>query len=146
MIAYSCGAAVIGSLVAATADARTGYIPKSVTRTTSIIVLVLALAAGNASSACAGGLVVGGALALLYVITRGRGLGLGDVKLAAVIGLGLGPLPGIMALGAAFVAGGAYASWLLATGRARRRDRIRFGPFLAGAALVGVGLFKGSSA
>jgi leader peptidase (prepilin peptidase)/N-methyltransferase len=146
MIAYSSAAAVIGSLIAATADARTGYIPNSVTRTTSIVVLALALAAGTGPSACAGGLVVGGALALLYVITRGRGLGLGDVKLATAIGLGLGPLPGIIALGGAFVGGGVYASWLLATGRARRQDRIRFGPFLAGAALVGICLFKGSTA
>jgi prepilin signal peptidase PulO-like enzyme (type II secretory pathway) len=146
MIAYSAAASVVGSLIAATVDARTGYIPNGVTRTTSIVAFVLATAAGNASHACAGALVVGGALGFLYFVTHGRGLGLGDVKLGTAIGLGLGPLPGIMALGGAFVAGGAYASWLLATGRARRRDSVRFGPFLAAGALVGVALFKGSVA
>ena len=53
------------------------------------------------------------------------------MKLGTAIGIGFGPVAGLVALGAAFVLGGAYASWLLATRRARRGDAIRFGPFLA---------------
>ncbi|MDQ6943875.1 MAG: prepilin peptidase, partial [Candidatus Eremiobacteraeota bacterium] len=90
-----------------------------------------AAANGVAPLACGGAYAVGGSLLTLHVLTRGRGLGLGDVKLGTAIGAGFGPAAGLVALGAAFVLGGAFASWLLLTGRARRGDAIRFGPFLA---------------
>ena len=124
-------AALAGTLVAAVVDARTGYIPDALTRTTAFAALALAASSGNAVHACGGAFAVGGALLALHLLTRGRGLGLGDVKLGTAIGVGFGPSAGLFALGAAFVAGGAYAAWLLATRRARRGDAIRFGPFLA---------------
>jgi leader peptidase (prepilin peptidase)/N-methyltransferase len=93
-----------------------------------------------------GAVAVGGSLLLLYAITRGRGLGLGDVKLAAVIGIGFGPAVGLAALGVAFVAGGIYASWLLATKRADRRDPLPFGPFLAAGTVVAALIVSGSPA
>ncbi|MEA2690414.1 MAG: leader peptidase (prepilin peptidase) / N-methyltransferase [Candidatus Eremiobacteraeota bacterium] len=125
-----------GTLVAAVVDARTGYIPDSLTRATAFAALGLALVCGAAVHACAGAFAVGGTLLALHLLTRGRGLGLGDVKLGTAIGAGFGPSAGIIALGAAFVAGGAYASWLLATGRAQRNDAIPFGPFLAAGTLA----------
>lgn len=126
-----CGAAAAGLV-----DARTGFIPDRITRLTALGAAACALAHGEAAAAFAGALLAGGVPALLYVGTRGRGLGLGDVKLAAAIGAGFGPLAGIGALGAAFVLGGAYGSWLLLRGRARRSDALRFGPFLAAGALA----------
>lgn len=138
MIDYSAAASAAGAIVAALIDARTGYIPNAVTRTTSFAALITASAAGSAVHACAGALSVGGSLAVLYLLTRGRGLGLGDVKLGTAIGSGLGTATGTAALGAAFVIGGAYATWLLATGRARRGDPIRFGPFLACGTVIGI--------
>jgi leader peptidase (prepilin peptidase)/N-methyltransferase len=125
-----------GALVAGIVDARTGYIPDRVSGTTALAALLLAAACGTVPAALCGALAAGGALLALYLLTNRRGLGLGDVKLAAAIGLGFGPGPSIVALGAAFVAGGAYASWLLATRRARRGDAVRFGPFLAAGALA----------
>jgi leader peptidase (prepilin peptidase)/N-methyltransferase len=124
-------AALVGTLAAAAVDARTGYIPDRLTRTTALGALTLAAFGGTAVHACGGAFAVGGALLALYMLTSGRGLGLGDVKLGTAIGAGFGPSAGTVALGAAFVAGGVYASWLLATRRARRGDAIRFGPFLA---------------
>jgi len=124
-------AALIGTLVGAIVDARTGYIPDAVSRATALTAAGLAATCGGAVHACGGAFAVGGALMLLHLITRGRGLGLGDVKLGTAIGAGLGLWAGVVALGAAFIAGGVYASWLLATRRARRGDTIRFGPFLA---------------
>ncbi len=58
------------------------------------------------------------------------------MKLAGAIGAGFGLPAGLLALGAAFVAGGAYALWLLATRRAGRGAEIRFGPFLAAGAFL----------
>ncbi len=129
-------AAVCGALAAGAVDARTGYIPDAITAPTALAALLLAAAAGGTAAALGGALSAGGALLALHLLTRGRGLGLGDVKLAAAIGLGFGPGAGLAALGTAFVLGGAYASWLLATRRARRGDSVRFGPFLAGGALA----------
>ncbi len=130
--------ALAGTLVAAVVDARTGFIPDALTRTTAVAAVGFAYANGVAPLACGGAYAVGGALLALHVLTRGRGLGLGDVKLGTAIGAGFGPGPGLVALGAAFVLGGAYASWLLLTHRARHGDSIRFGPFLAAGTLAAV--------
>lgn len=129
-------AATAGALAAGVVDARTGYIPDRISGATALAALVLAAASGAAAGALWGALAAGGALLVLYLLTNRRGLGLGDVKLAAALGLGFGPAPSLVALGAAFVAGGAYATWLLVTRRARRGDAVRFGPFLAAGALA----------
>jgi leader peptidase (prepilin peptidase)/N-methyltransferase len=128
-------AALCGTCAAAVIDARTGFIPDRLTRLTTLLALGLAAATGAAPAACIGACVVGGALLALHLLSRGRGLGLGDVKLGTAIGAGFGATAGIAALGVAFVAGGAYAAWMLATRRARRRDAIPFGPFLAAGTL-----------
>lgn len=135
MSALPALAALCGTCAAAVIDARTGFIPEWLTRLTTLLALGLAAASGAAPAACIGACVVGGALLALHLLSRGRGLGLGDVKLGAAIGAGFGATAGIAALGVAFVAGGAYAAWMLATRRARRRDAIPFGPFLAAGTL-----------
>ncbi len=131
MIAPYTLTALSGTVLAAVIDARTGLIPDALTRATAFAALGCAAANGAAPLACGGAYAVGGSLLVLHLLTRGRGLGLGDVKLGTAIGTGFGPGAGLVALGAAFVLGGAFASWLLLTGRARRGDTIRFGPFLA---------------
>jgi leader peptidase (prepilin peptidase) / N-methyltransferase len=135
MIAPCALAALAGTLVAACADVRTGLMPDTLTRTTALAALGCTIASGVVPFACGGAYAVGGALLALHLLTGGRGIGLGDVKLGTAIGIGFGPVAGLVALGAAFVLGGAYASWLLVTRRARRGDAIRFGPFLAAGTL-----------
>ncbi|GAC1577795.1 MAG: hypothetical protein NVS3B7_11240 [Candidatus Elarobacter sp.] len=125
-VVATCGAAAGGVV-----DARTGFIPNRISAVTAVIAFGCAAAAGSATSALAGALTTGCALGALYAATRGRGIGLGDVKLGVAIGAGFGPADGIAAIGAAFVLGGAYAMWRLATRRSRLGDVIRFGPFLA---------------
>jgi leader peptidase (prepilin peptidase)/N-methyltransferase len=66
----------------------------------------------------------------IAVVSRG-GMGGGDVKLAALMGLYLGPAGVAAALFLAFLAGGAAAVLLLATGRKGRKDPVPFGPYLA---------------
>lgn len=78
---------------------------------------------------------------LLHVATGGRGMGLGDVKLSPVLGAIVGWIGvGASASGllAAFVLGGLVAVALLASGHARRRTAVAFGPFLILGAAVGV--------
>lgn len=80
--------------------------------------------------ACAGGLF---AFYLLLAVVSRRGMGLGDVKLAGVLGLFLGFLgldAVLVATMAAFVFGGVYGCILLATRRARRSSAVAFGPWM----------------
>ena len=77
----------------------------------------------------------------VLAILRPGELGLGDVKLAASIGLVLGWIGwGHVLLGAfaGFLLGGLFSIGLLATGRATRRSHIPFGPFMLAGALVAV--------
>lgn len=70
-----------------------------------------------------------------------RGMGMGDVKLAGVLGLFLGSLGwGQLAVGAgaAFVLGGLFSIILLITKRAGRKSGIPFGPWMLLGAWVGI--------
>ncbi len=80
--------------------------------------------------------IAGGGFALVYAATRGRGLGLGDVKLAAALGLALSPGSAVALVAASFVIGAALAVPVLAAGRRGRRDALPFGPFLVIAAYI----------
>jgi leader peptidase (prepilin peptidase)/N-methyltransferase len=85
-------------------------------------------------AALGGGIAL--ALFLLVVIFSRGGMGWGDVKLAALIGLVTG-FPGVfIALLIGAILGGVVASTLLALKVKRRRQAIPFGPFLALAAIV----------
>lgn len=69
------------------------------------------------------------------------GMGFGDVKLAGVLGLYLGWLGwGSVAVGmfAAFVLGGVVGIALIFVGRAGRKSRVPFGPFMVTGALIAV--------
>lgn len=71
-----------------------------------------------------------GFFGLLYFFTRGRGMGLGDVKLAFVLGFLL-DYPGmIVALYAAFLTGAAVGVILILGRYLKLKSRIAFGPFL----------------
>jgi len=75
---------------------------------------------------------------LLVLVTRGRGMGGGDVKLAFIIGLFLSPGQTFIAIYAAFILGGLVALALLAVGRKKFGQTVPFGPFLAVGTLVGL--------
>ncbi len=81
-------------------------------------------------NALIGGTLCGVLFYCLYITARG-GLGGGDVKFAAGLGVWLGWESAIIAVWIAFLLGGIAAAFLLVTGRKRRHDGIPFGPFLA---------------
>lgn len=81
----------------------------------------------------------GGALLTLRTLSRG-GMGLGDVKLACLIGLVVGAihLPSVaVAAGAAITLGGLAAIVALARG-AHRKSALPFGPMLAAGAAIAI--------
>ena len=128
-------------------DARTHRLPNRIVLPTLAALLVLvgidALVTGRSGpliGAVIGMLVLGSVYAVLRAASRG-GIGGGDVKLAALIGLVLGWHSWqALAVGAAsaFVLGALYALALMAFRRADRSTRIAFGPWMIIGAVLGV--------
>lgn len=103
----------------------------------AIVVADVAGAGPDAPRAALGMLVYGGAL-LVVALVSPRGMGMGDVKLAGLIGLVLGSLGlRFVAVGAGvgIVLGGVGAIVALIAG-ASRKQALPFGPFLAAGAAV----------
>ena len=93
---------------------------------------------GFVLSALFGGAVGFGLLLLPYLITRGGGMGAGDVKLAALIGLVAGFPLVFVALLVGIIAGGLVAVFLLISRQVKRKTPIPYGPFLVMGAMVSV--------
>ncbi len=84
------------------------------------------------------------AVIVIYRRLRGaEGMGLGDVKLLAMVGAFLGWRGMLLTLGLGATAGAAVGLTLIASGRGRRDTELPFGTFLAGAAVIV--LFAGSA-
>lgn len=86
------------------------------------------------------GLALAGTFLLLALIAP-SGMGLGDVKLAGLLGIVLGWYGWEQVLTggiAAFVLGGLFAIALLVFARATRKTTVAFGPWLVAGAVVGV--------
>jgi len=69
-------------------------------------------------------------LLILYLITKGRGMGFGDVKLAVFMGLYLGYPKIIVAYYPAFIIGAVVGLGLIILKIKKRSEPIPFGPFL----------------
>ncbi len=92
----------------------------------------------------AGGAIAGGVLLVPALLTGGIGMGMGDVKLAAFVGLAVGfafvaPAMLIMAIG-----GGIAAAFLLVTGLRKRGEPIPYAPFISAGGL-GVLFWQGAA-
>jgi len=77
-------------------------------------------------------------LLLIWALTKGRGMGLGDVKLAFLMGLSLGFPKIIIAFYLAFLTGATIGVILILVKKARFGQKIAFGPFLAAATIITV--------
>lgn len=69
-------------------------------------------------------------LLTIHLVTHGRGMGLGDVKLAIALGAWLTWLNGLRWLMISFIIGGLVAGVLLLLREANLKTKIAFGPFL----------------
>lgn len=77
-----------------------------------------------------GAVFVALAILLLFLVTRGRGMGFGDVKYAVVMGLLLVVKAGFLALYVAFITGAVVGLILIAGRKKKMKAKIAFGPFL----------------
>jgi Flp pilus assembly protein protease CpaA len=94
-------------------------------------------AAWRPGDAVVGGLLCGGLLLALALLSRGA-IGGGDVKLAGLVGVSLGPAGGLWVLFAAHAAAGLYLLPLLLLGKRRPTSPVPFGPFLALPAILAI--------
>jgi len=75
-------------------------------------------------------------LAFLYFLTKGKGMGFGDVKLAILMGLILGWPNILLGLFLGFLFGAIIGVGLIIFRRKKMKSEIPFGPFLTGGMLV----------
>ena len=139
MIFYACLFIVIFVI-----DLEHGLILNKVVYPSMVVALLLALvpepgfnqlAAMRVANAAMGG-AIGFVIFLLIALASRGGMGWGDVKLAALIGLATGFPSVILAIIMAAIVGGIVAVALMIAKKRTRRETIPFGPFLALAALV----------
>jgi len=130
-------------------DARTHRLPNRIVLPTlgSLILLVMVEALATADVERLVRSLLGAlALCAFYAVLRlasKQGMGGGDVKLAAVIGLVLawhGWSTLLIGATAAFLLGALHALVLMALRRATRHTRIAFGPWMIIAAALAVGI------
>jgi prepilin signal peptidase PulO-like enzyme (type II secretory pathway) len=90
------------------------------------------LLAGYLAAAC----VAGGFFYAIVFFSKGRGMGGGDIKLAFVMGLILGPANTAVAMLLAFNVAAIVGVAMIIIRKRKRRDQIPFGPFLVGGTVV----------
>ena len=125
-------------------DLEHGLILNKVVYPSLVVALLLALlprpwltqwiVTGIANAAIGG--AIGFALFLLIAIVSRGGMGWGDVKLAALIGLAAGFPLVFLAIIMAAILGGIVAVAMVIAKKKQRRQTIPFGPFLAVAAMI----------
>jgi len=71
-----------------------------------------------------------GFLLILNLITKGNGMGMGDVKLALFMGLFLGYPKIIIAFYVAFIVGAIFGLILMFFKKATKKSQVPFGPFM----------------
>ena len=128
-------------------DLDTHRLPDSIVLPSyGVAVVLLGLASGVGGEwgalvrALLGGLAMGAAY-FVMVLAYPAGMGLGDVKLAGVLGIYLGWFGwGSLLVGffAAFVVGGVFALVLVALKRAGRKSGIPFGPWMLVGTAIGI--------
>jgi prepilin signal peptidase PulO-like enzyme (type II secretory pathway) len=116
--------------ICAATDSSSGYIYNIVLAIGGGIVGAEAIFVGPID-AMFGAATASGVSLLLYALTHGRGLGLGDVKLFGVIGAALGVRSALVAFGLSFIIGSAAVLVLFALRVGTFSRVIRFAPYIA---------------
>jgi prepilin signal peptidase PulO-like enzyme (type II secretory pathway) len=113
-------------------------VPNVITYPAIVIALAVGMIAPGANrlDVAAGGIVIGGTFFAMAVATRGKGMGMGDVKLALFVGFALGLTIGIRALLVTALVGGAFAVLLMLIRIRKRQDIMPYGPFISAGALA----------
>ncbi|UBU10586.1 prepilin peptidase [Nonomuraea gerenzanensis] len=127
---YVCFAVIAVAL--AVIDWRTSTLPDAITLPAYPITALALLPTGELPRALAGGAVLAAVYGVLW-LARPEAMGLGDVKIAGLIGMAAAAMSWQALVAAAFcgqLLGALYAVSLLATGRGTRHTQFPFGTFM----------------
>jgi leader peptidase (prepilin peptidase)/N-methyltransferase len=131
-----------GGAWAAVVDVRSRTLPNTIVyplgAATGVLTVSLAAAAGRPMLIVWAAVYAAGLFAVYYLLGLAGGIGLGDVKLAAVLGAFLAPYGLLAVIGAtlaAYLLALVQVAVLLARGRGRRAQ-LAFGPYLVAGALL----------
>lgn len=80
---------------------------------------------------------------VLFFLTRGRAMGVGDIKLGAVLGIIFGWPDILLVVALSFIFGSLFGAYVIFSGKKTMKSLVPFGPFLALAS--GVVFFFGSN-
>lgn len=127
----------IGLLFIFLYDLKYQLILDSVTLPFMPIVFVLSLVRGYTwSDLLLGAAFGGGFFAFQYVVSRGKWIGGGDIRLGVLLGFMLGFRVTVLALFLAYIVGACVAVYLLIAKRADLQSKVAFGTFLSASAVV----------
>jgi leader peptidase (prepilin peptidase)/N-methyltransferase len=135
--AIAVSALMLGLLLCTGTDLIEYRVPNAVTYPGTLLALTASVVFpdGDFVNAALAALVGGVIFLVMAIVTRG-GLGLGDVKLAVLIGAALGFPGGYQAMVMGIVAGGVVILGMFLLGIVSRRQAVPYAPFLALAAVV----------
>ena len=112
------------------ADLKYHIIPDEATTAILFFSMPRVISQGDVFNNFLGSLSLMMSIYFLYLVTKGKGMGFGDVKLAAAMGWLLGIKVGLLALYLSFILGGVISLILIALRIRHVGSKIAFGPFL----------------
>lgn len=133
MVSLVFGLYVISSMIVVfLSDIKYGIIPDKIIVPAAVISLIYLIIYFPSNVVVNLLAAVGSLLFFLFIFlgTRGKAMGFGDVKFAFLLGLILGPLNTIIALYVAFLTGAAAGLILILWKKKRLKTAVPFGPFL----------------
>ena len=118
-------------------DLRDYIIPDSISIPGIIIILAVQIWRGADLVNLAIAAAIGGGFFLFqYLVSKGKWIGSGDIRLGVLMGAALGFPQIVTALGIAYIGGAVIALSLLAFGQKQMASKLPFGTFLAAATFV----------
>lgn len=133
------------SVALALIDLDTRTLPNSIVLPAYVVIAALlgsaSLVTGDVSAIARAGIGAAALFVVYYVLSLTGGMGMGDVKLAGVIGILLGWLGWeALAVGvlASFILGGLFGVALLISRRATAKSGVPFGPWMLAGAWLGI--------
>lgn len=113
-------------------DLKYKILPDLVTIPAAAAVFIINIISGyKITDLLLGVLSGGGFFAAQYLVSRGRWIGSGDIRMGALLGAALGWPNVAVAIFIAYISGGLYGGYLLLRKKAALKSQIAFGTFLA---------------
>lgn len=120
-------------------DLKYKILPDAITITVAAAIFIVNIILGYKITDLVLAVAVGGGFfAAQYLVSRGKWIGAGDIRMGALLGAALGWPAVMVAIFISYIFGGFYGGYLLLRKRAVLKTQIAFGTFLAVGGVVGL--------